>query len=691
MLDFKVNNMLTKENGFTLPISWKCENPGQYVFTFISLLIILLAVYSKSFDGNWQYDDFHNIVQNTKIQFNTISLESIKAVIISKRPLSYVSFGLNYYFNHLNVIGYHIVNFLIHYLSTIFLFLFIYNALKLPLLRERYHSIAYPVALLATFFWALHPIQVTSVSYIVQRMASMSGMFYILSMYAYLKARTSNHATLSIIFFIGSLLAGLCAILSKENAVMLPVSIILFDLLLIHGASKDNLKKYFKIFSLPLVLIFITGLIYLFYSARVLESYAVRDFTMIERLLTEPRVILFYLSLLFYPINSRMTFLHDVDISHSLLNPWTTVPAILLLFVIIVIAIYQARKRPLISFCVLFFFLNHLIEGSFLPLELVYEHRNYIPSMLLFVPLAGFIILVIDHFSYKKIIQIAVAFGVVIVIFGLGDVTYRRNVIFSNSFLLWADNINKYPTLSRPYSNLGNAFLLHDQKEKAFDNFKKAKDLDKFSNTHMKAILECNLGIHYYYEGQYEIALSYFERAYFLNPSYLMTTIYKANILLLKGEYDAAHLLIEPLAKKHPESNRLNELYCLILLKETKIREAEDHARNFLKKNLFSTFPLSVLAEISRQKAKYRSAIIFWKLYQQKFPLDPYANLALIELSAQMNDLSLLDSEIAKLYCLKTTQTLKKYINDISRQKNLLVYVPNIDEIIKIIGKRKLE
>ncbi len=127
------------------------------------------------------------------------------------------------------------------------------------------------------------------------------------------------------------------------------------------------------------------------------------------------------------------------------------------------------------------------------------------------------------------------------------------------------------------------------------------------------------------------------------------------------------------------------------MLKETKIREAEDHTRNFLKKNLFSTFPLSVLAEISRQKAKYRSAIIFWKLYQQKFPLDPYANLALIELSAQMNDLSLLDSEIAKLYCLKTTQTLKKYINDISRQKNLLVYVPNIDEIIKIIGKRKLE
>lgn len=682
--------MLTKENGFELPISLKFNDAGKYLFTFITLFIGLLAIYSHSFDGNWQYDDFHNIVQNTNIHINSISLDSIKATLITQRPLASLSFGLNYYFNGLDVGGYHVVNFLIHYLSSIFLFLFIYNTLKLPLIQNRYRNIEYPMALLATFFWALHPIQVTSVTYIVQRMASMSGMFYILSMYAYLKARTSNNASISIVFFIGSLLAGLCAIMSKQNAVMLPVCIIVFDLLLIHGASKDNLKKFFKIFSLPILLLFIIGLIYLLFISHVLESYAVRDFTMAERILTEPRVILFYLSLLLYPINARLAFLHGIDISHSLLTPWTTIPSILLLFLMVGVAITQARKRPLLSFCLLFFFLNHLIEGSILPLELIYEHRNYIPSMLLFVPLAEYIIYMIDYFSYKKIIQLAVAFGVVIVIFGLGDVTYRRNIIFSNSFLLWMDNINKYPQLSRPYSNLGNVYLLHDQKDKAFDNFKKAKDLDNFSNTHMKAILEYNLGIHYYYEDQHDIALSYFERAYILNPFDLMTTVYKANILLLKGEYNAAHALIEPLARMHPESTRLNELFCLILFKEKKFAEAEDHARNFLKRNLFSTFPFPVLAEISRIKGNVSSAIMFWKLYQQTFPLDPYANLALIELSSQMNDLSLLDSEIAKLNCLKTTQTMKNYINDISRQKNLHIYAPEAGKIINIVGTRKL-
>jgi tetratricopeptide (TPR) repeat protein len=683
--------MLTKENGFSLPFSWKCENVGQYVFTFISLLIILLVVYSNTFDGNWQYDDFHNIVQNTNIHFNTISFDSIKAAIFSQRPLPNISFGLNYYFNRLDVVGYHIVNLLIHYLSSIFLFLFVYNTLKLPLLQERYKNIEYSVALLATFFWALHPIQVTSVTYIVQRMASMSGMFYILSMYAYLKARTSNNAPISILFFIGSLSAGLCAIFSKENAVMLPVSIILFDLLLIHGASKNNLKKFFKIFSLPLVLIFITGLIYLFCFSNILESYTVRDFTMTERLLTEPRVVLFYLSLLLYPINSRLTFLHDIDISHSLLIPWTTVPSILLLLVIVGIALSQAKKRPLASFCVLFFFLNHLIEGSILPLELIYEHRNYIPSMLLFVPLAEFIIFTINYFSYKQIIQFAVAFGVVILIFGLGDVTYRRNFIFSNSLLLWMDNIDKYPQLSRPYSNLGNVYLLQNHKDKALYYYKKALELNNFANTHIKALQEYNLGVYYYYEGQYDLALPYLDRAYASHPSYLMTAVYKANILLLNGEYNAAHALIEPLARMHPESTRLNELLCLILVKEKKFAEAEDHAKKFLKKYLFSTFPFPILAEIARKKGNVSSAISFWKLYQQNFPFDSLTNLALIELASDANDFSLLDAELARLCCLKATQNLTNYINKISNQKNLLVYVPEAGKITKIVKERKLK
>jgi len=691
MLDFKVNDMLTKENGFTLPISWKCENPGQYAFTFITLLILLLAVYSNSFYGDWHFDDFPNIVKNSHIQIKSLSLPELKQSITGiyqdrlLRPFSYASFALNYYVGGLNVFGFHLVNFFIHYLSSVFLFLFIFNTLKLPLCKNQYENIAYPVALLATVLWSVHPVFVTSVSYIVQRMTSMAGLFYIMSMYFYLKGRMSKTKGKSIGFFIFCALAGLASLLTKENAVMLPFSILLFDLLLIQGATKENIKRFLKILIAPLLLFIIVGFLYTGGFSNAFSGYAGRDFTMYERLLTEPRVIIFYLSLLFYPIHSRLTLLYDIDISRSLWQPWTTIPSILLILLIIGAAIYLCRKRPLFSFCVLFFFLNHILEGTVIPLELIYEHRNYLPAMFLFIPVAHFFVYVLDYFSYKKLLQIAVAVGVIIIIVGLGDVTFRRNAIFSDEFLLWSDNIEKYPNLSRPYSNIGYFYILHDQKDKALEYFIKAKDLDKFSNTQIKAITEYNLGLLYYHEGQYDLALSYLERAHTLHPSNSMTSVYKANILLLKGEYNAAHTLIEPWAKKNPENTRLNELFCLILFKEKKFAEAEDHANKFLKRNLFSTFPLPILAEVSRIKGNTFSAIMLWKLYQQALPDDPYANIALIELASETNDLILLNNELARLYCLKTTRTLKNYINDISRQKNLLVYVPDADKIRKIV------
>jgi len=117
------------------------------------------------------------------------------------RPLAVLSFALNYKFGGMDVFGFHVVNFIIHYLAAVFLFLFIHNTLKLPLLREKYSLIAYPIALLATFFWALNPVHVTCVTYIVQRYASMVGLFYIMTMYFYLKARTSENQLIPFRFY----------------------------------------------------------------------------------------------------------------------------------------------------------------------------------------------------------------------------------------------------------------------------------------------------------------------------------------------------------------------------------------------------------------------------------------------------------------------------------------------------------
>jgi len=685
--------MFNKENGFTLPINLNFSDGKKYAFTFISLLIILLAIYSNSFYGDWHFDDFGNIVNNPHIQIKSFSWNEINNSFYGmaqerlSRPLAYFSFALNYYFDGENVFGYHLVNFAIHYLAAVFLFLFIYNTLHLPLLREKYSSIAYPIAMLSTFFWAINPVHVTSVTYIVQRMTSMAALFYIMSMYFYLKFRTQDKFIYSIIYFILCIFAGIAAVLSKENAVMLPLCILLFDLILIQGLDKKAVKKFSKIILLPVAIIFVLGFIFTDFSS-VLGGYETRDFTMMQRLLTEPRIIIFYLSLLFYPIYSRLTLLYDIDLSTSLFHPWSTLPAIFCILLLILATVYLVKKYPLISFCIIFFFLNHIVESSFIALELIFEHRNYLPAMLLFILPSILIINVLDYFSHKKTIQFACVISVIIILTGLGDITFRRNTIISDEFNLWFDNIEKYPKLSRTHSNLGNFYLIKELKPQALHEYENAMVLNNFGSIEARATQEHNLGLYYFNEGKYDFALAYLERSYEIMPFFRSNSIHIAEIRLLKNEYPQAHRFIESELNKYSSDFDLNKMFCLILLKENNFTAAALYARKMLINDPSGYFPLSVLAETSRHKGNFQSAISFWKLYKQSLPLDPYANLALIELYAQTNNFKLLYQELAKLYCLKRNQTLFSYIKEISRNKNLLVYTPDWGRIKNIVEKR---
>jgi tetratricopeptide (TPR) repeat protein len=603
------------------------------------------------------------------------------------RPLSYLSFALNYQFNGMDVFGYHVVNFIIHYLAAVFLFLFIYNTLKLPLLRDEYENISYPVALLATLFWTINPVFVTSVTYIVQRMASMAGLFYIISMYLYLKGRTAEKSSLSVVFFILCFLTGLASVLSKENSVMLPVSVLLFDLFLIQGVTKENLKKFSKILFLPLLLILIIGFIYAGGFSNALSGYEIRDFTMAQRLLTEPRVILFYLSLLFYPISSRLTFLYDIDVSRSLFQPWTTIPSILLILIIISFAFYIARKRPLASFCIIFYFLNHLIEGSVFSLELIYEHRNYLPSMLLFVPITEFMIYALDYFSYKKFLQFIVALSIVIILVGEGDITYNRNKIVSDDFLLWFDNIDKSPGLSRPHSNLGNIYFNYNEKEKALQEYEKAIILNKFGASYALASQEYNLGLFYFEERNDDLAMGYFVKSSKIIPTHIQNYIHIAKIKLRQNKIKEARQIVEDKLNKYRSESAVLELYSFILLKNGKINEAQYFARKCVAKDSNSLFALKIMAETCRMKNNYAGAIYYWKSIQSLSPQNAFANLALIELYAKIKDTKMLDQEIRLLFYLQGSLNLNEYIKKLTSDEKLIIYLPEMENYSFITNK----
>jgi tetratricopeptide (TPR) repeat protein len=500
------------------------------VFAFIALFIIILSTYSNTFDASWHFDDIPNILENKTLHLTALSWSNIKETFFSMpetpkdlyRPAACLSFALNYYFGKSKVFGYHLVNISIHLIASFFLYLFIYQTLNLPLLRTQYSSNSFFIALLATTLWAVNPIQTQAITYIVQRMASMAGMFYIISMYLYLKGRTSGQTPKKIIFFLLCAISAIIALGSKENAIMIPFSLLLYDFLLIQGASRENMKKNLKIFLVAAILVLGIGILYFVFSDAQLFSffslYNKRVFTLWERLLTQPRVIVFYISLILYPMSTRLSINHDIEISTSLFDPPTAILSIILISGILAAVFLSAKRRPFIAFSILFFFLNHIVESSIFPLELVYEHRNYIPSMLFFVPIAMGLAKAISYFSYKRSMQAIIAFSITLVIIGEGHATFMRNFTWRNEKSLWIDCVDKYPALYRSHHNLGKYYGDQDETQNAIAEYQEALKLKSMNSKNDKAITYYNLGVIHFYKKEFEKAKAYYLQALEIDP-----------------------------------------------------------------------------------------------------------------------------------------------------------------------------
>jgi tetratricopeptide (TPR) repeat protein len=500
----------------------------KFVFSFISLGVLVLILYSNTFQASWHFDDAPNIRDRGSIHLTALSWDQIRGTFFDetghlKRPVAYLSLAINYYFNQDNVFGYHIVNILIHFVTAVFLFLFIHQTLRLPRLRERYGKHAYFIALLSSVLWATNPIQTQAVTYIVQRMASMAGMFYIMSMYFYIHGRVSDQKSVKAFAYSTCIITGLLACGSKENAAMLPVSILVFDLLLIQGLSKKKALRIGLLFLLCALvaqaLLLLTQGVFLLDLEEYLSGYSLRNFTLMERVLTESRVIVFYISLLLYPMPSRLCIMHSPTLSTGLFDPPTTFLSILLILGVIAYALAAARKYPLISYCILFFFLNHIVESSVLPLELAFEHRNYTPSMLFFVPISILIVKGLRAFSHKPAMYTIITAFVILIIISNGHGTFIRNVIWKTDESLWMDAVDKYPNASRGHHNLAHYYDRNNHIDKALRHYTQALTLPEPSYGNKSYFTRCNLGLLYERTGRRKEAEEQFRMSIATTPT----------------------------------------------------------------------------------------------------------------------------------------------------------------------------
>lgn len=362
------------------------------------LITIVLLAYYPGLSGSFFFDDDSNIVKNTALQISDVSLSSLAAVsqngIASPlgRPVSLISFALNYYFSGFNPFAFKVTNLVIHCLNGILVFfiaLYIIRATRQKLTNQDSQLLAGFVAAV----WLLHPIQLTSVLYVVQRMASLSALFLFAAVLLHIIARQRQKLGFTEIALFGLAWTVLwpLSVLSKESGILFPGFIAAYELI-IRGQTRGGLDRVGKWVFTFMCAAIIGSSIYLLspYANWLWHGYELRPFTLYERLLTETRVIWMYLELIFLPHQEAFALYHDdLIVSTGLLTPWTTLPALIGIVGLATLALWSKSRNPLLAFAIAWFFIGHALESTVLPLEITHEHRNYVALFgLLFLPIA---------------------------------------------------------------------------------------------------------------------------------------------------------------------------------------------------------------------------------------------------------------------------------------------------------------
>jgi tetratricopeptide (TPR) repeat protein len=220
---------------------------------------------------------------------------------------------------------------------------------------------------------------------------------------------------------------------------------------------------------------------------------------------------------------------------------------------LIALAIKKCRSWPFLGFGVLFFFLNHLIESSIIPLELVFEHRNYIPSMFLFVPLASVLCATLNYCRLRRRRMYPVfATFIVLLIFCLGTGTYVRNMAWESPEALWTDAVRKAPSSGRALAYLamtqsefpGGTHVALRLYEAALSGTKTNKQLEPEIFNNMAAL--------YYDSGDFNQAARYWEKALEKNPDYADARFRLSLAIFRAGRRDEALGHLHRLIDKYP-------------------------------------------------------------------------------------------------------------------------------------------
>ena len=531
------------------------ERPPRRDMLWLSILAaVVISIYAGTLTSPFIFDDISNIRDNPHIRIPDLRIENIVWAgfhsPLSNRPVANISFALNYFLHGYNLVGFHVVNILIHIASGILLYFFGKATIETPVLRTRYAKFGW-IPFFTAFIWLVHPLQTQSVTYLIQRMNSLAVMFYVLSMLLYVKFRFNRQRRTKWLLMAGCVLAGALACGTKEIAITLPGFILLYEWYFFQGLSWQWVQRHLLALIGTALLLIVMALIYFENEplAGILNSYSERDFTLVQRVLTQYRVVIFYISLLIWPNPSRLSLDHDFTLSYSLTNPITTLLSITIIIALFIAAVWTAKREPLISFGILWFFGNLVIESSVIGLELVFEHRNYLPSMMVILCLTALV------FRHSKLAwQGALALCLVGILFTAW--TFERNKVWADEITLYQDCVKKAPAKARPYNNLGAALMRAGRLGEAVQQFQSALAIKSdFGDAHY------NLGLALSRQGLLDAGIQHFDEALKLEPNNVKALNNMGVAQAMQGRYDQAALYFEAALKLNPQdADLLNNL-----------------------------------------------------------------------------------------------------------------------------------
>jgi len=454
------------------------ESPSIFYETVkITLLIVITSfIYSNTLKHHFVFDD-SRIYNNQHIRIVSFDLDSLRDAWQysepKSRPVANITFALNYLFSQYNVAGYRLTNIFIHIVAGLLLFFLAKRTLQLSFPGKGNFLACSWLPFIVSLVWLVHPVQTQSVTYMIQRMNSLAAMFYLMSLVLYIEGRLCREKVFTSLFWLGSFVAGLLALGSKEVAITLPFFIVLYEWYFFQDLNFKLSKKRFFLLVAGLAGVAMVALFYLGDNpfAVIMSGYDGRNFTLGQRLLTELRVVFYYLTLVFYPDPIRLNLDHDFLISQSLLTPLSTILSLAGLLFMGGAAVRLARKERIISFAILWFLGNLLIESSIIPLEIVYEHRLYLPSMMVILAMA------VTWYRYLPLKNLQVAV-VVLTVMVFCFWTYQRNYDWADRITLWGDCIKKSPDKARPHNNLAVALKQAGRLDEAEANFRRTIKLD---------------------------------------------------------------------------------------------------------------------------------------------------------------------------------------------------------------------